>query len=92
MAHIFTIDFQFQEATHAAMVSVWKKEEACDFYQAVFYDEALQHLVPDGVIRFSSNEECSKQANPVLGELVCCLKKAITRYLQKLPNSHGHAV
>ena len=92
MAHIFTIDFQFQEATHVAMVSSWKKEEACEIYQVVFNDEALQHVVPDGVIRFNNKEDGIVQANPILAELVCSLKKAINRYLQKFPNSQGHAV
>jgi hypothetical protein len=85
MARIFTIEFQFDGAKHAAVVSTWKGENYGDNVQVALYDKALQHLVPDGVIRFSTTDENPWQKDTASDELVGCVKKAVKNYLQNLP-------
>jgi hypothetical protein len=85
MARIFTIEFQFDGTNHAAVVSTWKGENYGDNFQVTLYDEALQSLVPDGVIRFNTADDNPWQKDTANVELIGCVKKAVKSYLQNLP-------
>lgn len=84
MARIFTIDFEFRGANHAAIVSTYKGETLSDSFQIMLCDDALHHLVPDGIIRFSMTDSAPGPKATGRDELVQCLKNAITGHLQKL--------
>lgn len=84
MARIFTIDFEFEGDTHAAVVSTWHGDAQSYVIQVSFLDEALQHLAPDGVVRFSTADDGALQTNPEQAELVHCLQHIIKGHLQKL--------
>jgi hypothetical protein len=85
MARIFTINFEFRGADHAAVVSTWKEEAGNELYQVSLYDDELHHLVPDGIVRFSAREESIAPAiDATRLELVHCLRIAVKGYLQKL--------
>jgi hypothetical protein len=85
MARIFTINFEFRGAHHAALVSNWKAGTQADSFQVTLYDEALHHLVPEGVIRFGISDESATPADTNRAELVQTLQQAIKGYLQRLP-------
>jgi hypothetical protein len=83
MARIFTIDFQFGGSDHAAVVSTLKGETQADWFQIMLFDDALYHLVPDGILRFSTADDGSVQGDGRRAELVHCLKRVVAGYLQK---------
>lgn len=84
MARIFTVDFDFRGRRHEAMVATWKGEPASDFFQIALQGDALQHLVPDGIVRFSAEDSDKTNEGTGRDELVQCLKKAVMRYLQSV--------
>ena len=84
MARIFTIDFEFKGDIHSAVVSTWSGDTQSYVIQISFLDEALQHLAPNGVVRFSTADDGVLQTNAEQAELVHCLKDVVKSHLQKL--------
>jgi hypothetical protein len=84
MARIFTIDFEFQGSQHAAMVSTWEGDAKSYVIQISLYDEALQELVPDGIVRFSTTDDGVLNTNQEQAELVHCLRHVVQTHLQQL--------
>jgi hypothetical protein len=84
MARIFTIDFEFKGDTHAAVVSTWHGDAQSYVIQIALCDDTLQHLAPDGVVRFSTADDGILHTNPEQAELVHCLKNVLESHLQKL--------
>lgn len=82
MARIFTVDFEFKGSHHAAVVSTWKGEAQSYVIQIALYDDELQDLVPDGIVRFSTADDGVMQTNPEQAELVHCLKHVVESHLQ----------
>jgi hypothetical protein len=82
MARIFTIDFEFQGRHHAALAATWKGQAQSDCFRISLQDEALQALVPGGVICFSTGDGDVLHNSTGPEELVQCIKNAVVCHLQ----------
>ena len=81
MARIFTINFNFRGASHAAIVSTLKSVTQAEAYQIMVFDEALHHLAPDGIIRLYMDSPETQSGTSEKEDLVHQLKKAVSGYL-----------
>ena len=84
MARIFTINFDFRGASHAAIVSTVKSESPAEAYQITLLNEDLRYLAPDGIIRLYMAESELQHTSNEKEELVQHLKKAVSGYLHNL--------